>query len=164
MDLHRTKYIAMDRKEALRYALKRGMSWEDSEDIAQSFIFKRHVLGSRQRLDHCLIDWLRENRGDTRRLSHRYRKQPALLINSMLHPDTLEPMEDMVDRKARTKACLEALTGKERRVLSMLLGNMSRKDIGHKLGVCPDRISQILTGIKGKVLACIGDHDTISGK
>lgn len=52
---------------ALAYGVRRGLSIEDAEDLAQNYVMKKYVLKKAQRLAHCYVDFMRKVKGDPRK-------------------------------------------------------------------------------------------------
>lgn len=154
--------IKKDRLEALRYGLKRKLSLEDSEDLAQRFIIARHIRKSNQLIEYAYIDFIRDKRGDLRRKCDIYRKDPSLLANSLIEPQKQEDPLEVYERRSTCLKNLKQLTARERRVIRLLLKKRSRKGVAEVLGVTPDRISQIIIAIKFKIIGPGGLRDLVN--
>ena len=142
-------------KRGIAYGKARGLSEEQSEDLAQRWVFKVFVEQTGQRLEQAYVDFLRVEFGDTRtasglkkskdRRSHRDIDERIDGGECAYSFDTRLLSDDTRKRK------LKLISYKESAILGFISQGLKMKQIGDKLGFSESRVSQICKEIKEKM-------------
>lgn len=144
---------------ARAYGRARGLSEEQCEDLAQTYVIGKYVRGTRQSLAQAYVDFLRFELGDTR-TPNGIAKSKALR--------TYESIDCGLDRRTETHGSNDRLGSRhdrredyERRLrlvslddsylLSLLSKGWTQEQIAEEFGVSGPRISQRVSEIKAKL-------------
>lgn len=133
------------RNQAISYALKRGLSFEEAEDMAQIYLLKQCIKKNKQRFDQCFIDFIRKKRGDSR---CQYKKEGSPQLDLTFNSnDPLLP-DEVIIKKQHTKNILKLLNTRQKKVIFYILKYRGQEFAARKLGVTSNRINQILREIR----------------
>lgn len=143
--------IRLSSERAISYAKARGLSQEQSEDLAQRWVIEVFVKETGQRLEQAYIDFLRFEFGDTRTIGGA-RKSKDRRYNEGLTRDALGRAEAHreCDRHDRDERRFKLLNTKQYTIVKMLLSGLSQREIGEIFGVSKGRICQQINKIIAK--------------
>lgn len=145
MDDVNDRKIKKLRNQAISYGLKRGLSFEEAEDMAQIFLLKQCIKKTRQRFDQCFIDFIRKKLGDSR---CQYKKEGSPQLDLTFNAnDPLLP-DEIIIKKEHTKNILKLLNTRQKKVIFYILKYRGQEFAARKLGVTSNRINQILREIR----------------
>lgn len=144
---------------ARNFGQKRGLSFEQSEDLAQRWVIKKYVERTGQTLEQAYVDFLRFEFGDTRNNSGAIKSEARRTYKDIdrgfetrtySHGD-FDRFSRGFDRSNKRRKQLKLISLKESFVLSELSKGKSITDIANRLGVTDARISQIKKQIADKM-------------
>ncbi len=148
------KKIKTSVKRAIAYGKARGLSDEQSEDLAQRWVIKVFVEQTGQRLEQAYVDFLRVEFGDTRNASGLAKSEGRRKCadidqrtnggESTYRIDS-KPCDDTRNRK------LKLVSYKDSAIIGMISQGLTMKQIGNRLGVSESRVSQLCKEIKEKM-------------
>jgi predicted DNA-binding protein (UPF0251 family) len=146
--------IRLSFKRAIAYGKARGLSMEQSEDLAQRWVVKVFVERTGQRLEQAYTDFLRFEFGDTRTISG-LAKSEGRRKHKDIDERTIggEPpySQDIGFGDDTRKRKLILLNYKEICILDLLQSGMQQVDIAERLSVTESRVSQMVAAIKDKL-------------
>lgn len=157
----------LDQNEKIRVAIsfarnfgqKRGLSFEQSEDLAQRWVIKKFVERTGQTIEQAYIDFLRFEFGDTRTTGGVIKSEARRTYKDIdtgferrtdSHGD-FDRFSIRYDRRNKRKRQLKLISSKEYFILHQLARGKSIAEIADRFGVTNGRISQIKKQIADKM-------------
>jgi len=151
------KKIRSATKRAVAYGKARGLSEEQSEDLAQRWVIKVFVERTGQRLEQAYVDFLRSEFGDTRTACGARKSADRLSNKGVSGNDSRrEPVDGGHNRLCDGQSDerhrkLILLSARERAFISAIENGMTQNQIADWFNVTPSRISQIIAAITKKM-------------
>jgi DNA-binding CsgD family transcriptional regulator len=141
-------------ERGIAYGKARGLSNEQSEDLAQRWVIKVFVEQTGQRLEQAYVDFLRFEFGDTRAASGLAKSKARRTYTDVSDRTNGREFTYSVDSGScydTRNYKLKLISYKESAILGLISQGLKMKQIGNKLGVTESRVSQICKEIKEKV-------------
>jgi len=152
--MDKLKYAKL-KKNLMIQCLQKGFLYEDAEDFAQEFIFKKYTNNTKQKIKYALVDFTRKKLGRAGFKTNKIKTGLHFAVNNTANLEHIKNESDIqkqLENKESLENFLNRLTAKEKYIISSyLFFGKTQREIADSLSLDESRISQMIKHIKNTV-------------